>query len=282
MRSILFVPGDRSDRFPKALASGADAICVDLEDGVAPPGKAAARQSTVAFLSQLEAAPCAVFVRVNGVESPVGVEDLEALSQPFCCLSGLLLPKCISSDSVAAAAERLDEASLDLSLAALIEDPAGLRRAHEIAAHPRVWALVFGPLDLALSLGATPSPELLTPIRVQLRLAAAEAGKAAIDGPYVDIPDLAGLRSETALAAKLGYDGKLAIHPTHIPAINQGFTPSREQIESDRRIIAAVDASEHGVVVVDGRMIDKPVVDAARRRVKLADRFSKGGEAEAM
>ncbi len=77
--------------------------------------------------------------------------------------------------------------------------------------------------------------------------------------------------------ANLGYDGKLAIHPTHIPAINQGFTPSREQIESDRRVIAAVEASEHGVVVVDGRMIDKPVVEAARRRVRLADQFSEGG-----
>ena len=122
MRSILFVPGDRSDRFPKALASGADAVCVDLEDGVAPPHKAAARQSTVAFLSQLEAARCAVFVRVNGLESPVGVEDLAALSQPFRCLAGLLLPKCTSSDSVARVAERLGEEGLDLSLTALIED----------------------------------------------------------------------------------------------------------------------------------------------------------------
>jgi citrate lyase beta subunit len=283
-RSVLFCPGSRPERFQKALASGADAVCLDLEDGVGPDAKDLARDAVAGFLSGWDGgAPgrCEVVVRVNEPGTRLGSRDLEMLA-------GVPLPHAVMVPKVGGLEGLLDVAdglarhgtSKAPLLLPLIETALGLERASEIAsADLPLGGLVFGGMDLAAELGARFEWEPLLYARSRIVHAAAIAGVGAIDVPWAPLDDPAGLEQETRRAARLGFTGKLAIHPAQVEAIHRGFAPEPGELAAARRVVEAAARSGEGVVVVDGRMVDRPVVLGAERILARAGEHGVGGAA---
>jgi (S)-citramalyl-CoA lyase len=264
-RSILFVPGDRPDRFAKAMASGADAICLDLEDAVAQDTKAEARDHVLAYLATA-AEPARVMVRISALSTLAGLADILALAQSAVAPAAVMMAKVSSPDQVTATLACLAEAGHGAVRAlALIEDAQGLRRAHQIAAAPGMLGLSLGPLDMAASFGAAFDEDALRLIRFQLRAAAAEAGIAAWDGPYPNVADEAGLDRAAASCAALGFAGKLCIHPKQVAAVNAAFSPSAGAVAHARAVVEAAERTTAGAFMLDGKMIDAPVILAARQ-----------------
>jgi citrate lyase subunit beta/citryl-CoA lyase len=266
-RTWLFVPGDHPDRFDRAWTAGADRVIVDLEDGVVPQHKDEARTAIAAWLTPERP----VFVRVNGAESPWFVADLAAVCRPG--LHGIMLPRSEDRGVIRQVARAL-AALPDAVIVPLIETASGVSRARRLAsASPRVERLAFGSLDLALDLAMAPSSDEveLLPIRVALVLASRVAGvQPPIDGVTVDIKDTTQLRAASAAARRVGFEGKLAVHPTQIPIIHSMFAPSQDEVAWAQRVVAAFDTASTGVVSVDGMMVDRPVVERARHIVRGA------------
>ncbi len=255
-RTVLFVPGDRPDRFAKAAAAGADAVVVDLEDAVAPADKDAARAHAVAWL---EAGNEAV-VRVNAVGTPWHDADVAALAG-----AAIMLPK----------AERpADVERAGRVVVPLVETAAGLAAAREVCAVAGVVRPAFGSIDLAAELGVDPgSHTALLHARSALVLAAAAAGCAPpLDGVTTALDDPRALRRDTAHAVELGFTGKLCVHPRQIGPVHDALRPSDEDIAWARRVLAAGESAGESAVAVDGRLVDRPVRLRARRLLDRAGR----------
>ena len=260
-RSMLFVPGDRPDRFHTALAAGAGAVCIDLEDAVAPDRKEVARTAVAQFLEQEREAGPDIIIRLNDPESAEWRADVSAVSvnRP----DALMIPKVKTEEGVKWVA---DVFGGGLRLLPLIETAQGLDNVTWIAAAtPAVSALVFGGFDLALELGAVPEWDSLLYARSRVVHAAALNRIAAMDMPSRDIDQPEALRDEADRARRMGFTGKTAIHPAQIPVIEAVFTPSAEQVDWARRVTEAARGSRHGAVMVDGKMVDRPIAEAARR-----------------
>jgi len=283
IRSKLFVPGSRPELFDKAVASAADALSFDLEDAVAPERKAEARAAVAAYLRRPRAPGKVNVVRVNAVGTEHFHADMEAIALPG--LDIVNLPMVEEIDAVMVAARLLDEreqGAMRIRLLLNMETPRSLRQAAALAtAHPRVMGLQIGYADLFEPFGiARRDPAALAHIRIAVRLAAAEAGIAAYDGAFADVADADGFRAECMAARAHGFAGKSCIHPSQIAIANAAFLPTAAEAEQARRIVsAAADMAARGVgaFLIDGRMIDKPFIEAARRIVALADR-AKGEE----
>jgi len=282
-RSWLFVPGDSEHKLARALTAGADAIIVDLEDAVSPERKAAARKITADFLAAgRPAATPPVWVRVNPVASGLMHEDLVAVMPAG--TAGIVLPK---PDSVADV-EVLDRALVELERAApghpttpvvaIVTETARAVLSLPGYARPpeRLYALTWGGEDLSAELGALrnrdPDGEFhftYQMVRGLCQIAAAASGRPAIETISPDFRDEAVLARRAARAAEDGFSGMLAIHPAQVPVINAAFTPTPEQLEFARRVLAAFDAAPGaGVVQLDGRMLDRPHRVQAQRVVE--------------
>ena len=273
-RSFIFCPGTDPAMYPKALASGADIVCVELEDGVGPAHKAAARANMLQIFSAPQADDgIERIVRVNGLRTPDGLADMAAIVGAEYRPPALMLPKVKGPEEVALVAETFDELGVAMRLQVIIETNAGLEAAHEIAvASDRVDSLLFGGVDLAADLRCAYGWEPLLYARSRVVHAAAAAGIDAIDVPWLDLADMDGMREEARRAADLGYTGKGAIHPRQIAALNEIYSPSAAQIDHARRIVAAFAATDSGLVVVDGKLIEKPVLRTMHRILAVADR----------
>jgi len=272
-RSLLFSPGDRPDLLSKAPESGADVLAFDLEDAVAPDRKDAARKAVGEVLSAPGFDPAAeVCVRLTATDPGV---DLDALTAAGAGrrLDAVLLPKVGGADAVERHAAMLDERGLDVPVFALLETAAGILDAESIAAAAPTTAVLFGAEDLAADVGAGRTDEGTEVLyaRQHVVLAAAAAGVDAIDTVYTDYEDPDGLAAEAADARRLGYDGKMAIHPAQVPVINRAFTPDDDEIEWARRVLSArEEAPGAGVFSVDGEMIDAPLLARAERILERA------------
>ncbi len=260
-RSALFVPATRPERIAKALASGADAVIVDLEDAVAEVAKTAAR----ADLEQaLRAAPeLRVWVRINAAAHPAHGADL-ALCQRLGQVRGVVLPKAESAAQV----DRVF-ASTAKPVWPIIESAQGLDRLQEIARATGVERLVLGGLDLGLDLGlesgTAAAERLLDQARFRLLLEGRLAGlPAPLDSVFPAIDDLAGLATATASARDQGFSGLLCIHPRQVAVVHDTLLPSAAEVDWARRVIAASQGGP-GVFVVDGKMVDAPVIGRAQR-----------------
>jgi citrate lyase subunit beta / citryl-CoA lyase len=263
-RTYLFVPADRPERYAKALASGADAVIVDLEDAVAPDAKQGARDALADALD--EAAP--LIVRVNAAGSPWFEDDLELCKHPG--VAALLLPKADGIDVVCQAFE-----STFKDVLPIVESARGLEEVRAMARVPGVVRLAFGSIDLALDLGIECAPgggeAELQPYRAQVVLASRLAGLAApIDGVSTAIEDAAALRADAERARRLGFGAKLCIHPRQIAVVHAAFSPDPQRVEWARRVCAAFVASGGAAVAVGGEMIDLPVVERARAVLRSA------------
>lgn len=275
-RSFIFCPGTNLALFPKALASGADIVCLELEDGVAPHDKDAARANMLALFADAPVAPgVEQIVRINCLRTPEGRADLDAILAAEAPPPAIMLPKVDTPDEVAAVAHELSAKGLATRLQVIIETCAGLEAAWDIArASKRIDALLFGGVDLSADLRCHNDWESLLYARSRCVHAAAGAGIDMIDVPWLDLQDEAGMRREAEAAARLGFTGKGAIHPRQIAAINEVFSPSEDQIAYARKVVAAFAEANTGLVVIDGKLIERPVLRSMERILAVADRAS--------
>lgn len=280
IRSMLFVPGTRHDRFAKAMHAGADAVVFDLEDSVEAGQKQKARSLVAEFLAT--PGPEALrLVRLNSVHTADGEADLEFFSGAS-GFDGVLLPKVETVGAVELVARvfaRHAPGGAVPPLLLLLETPRAILRAAEIAAADApVAALLFGAEDLTASLAVerTTDGEELSFARSQIALAAAAAGAEAIDAVFTDLNDAESLRRDCQRARAVGFRGKMAIHPKQIEIINDVFTPAAAEVDRATRLIAAYEAARaagEGVTTMDGRMVELPIVERARRTLSLAMKY---------
>lgn len=275
-RSLLFVPGHRVRFYEKLAEFRPDAVIVDLEDAVPPAEKPLARSTVRERLGGPLLADLQVFVRVNAVDTPYFRDDVRGVVAAG--LDGIFLPKAGTADQLHEANMLLAQSELRLGLplgtvriVPIVESIQGVLNARELAlASPRVIALAFGAEDFSLDLGVERSRDGIETRypRAQVALAAHGAGRLAIDTPWTAIDDQDGLVRETREGRQLGYVAKQAIHPSQIPIIHQVFTPTDDEVAWARRVIAAYDeavAQGTGAINLDGKLIDVPMVERARR-----------------
>ena len=273
-RSFIFTPGLRPEMFPKALASGADIVCVELEDGIAPKDKPAARAHAIKLFESPQADDGVErIVRINSLREGFGMADVQAVLASDSPPPALMMPKVRSPDEVLLLDNLLSERGHATRLHVIIETNAGLEAAHDIAhCSPRIDAMFFGGVDMAAELRCRNAWEPLLYARSRVVHAAASAGLDVIDVPYLDLQDPEGMERAAIQARDLGFCGKGAVHPKQIAALNAVFTPSAERIAQARRIIAEFEAADTGLVVIDGKLIEKPVLREMHRIVAIADR----------
>lgn len=274
--TALFVPGDRPDRFARAAAAGADLVVIDLEDAVGPARRAAALQHVVdALLPDPvtgRAARSAV-VRVTGSDSPTHRAEvdrlLEVALQPGHGMLGLMVPKASDPGVVGTLAARAQTVPAPVALVALVETAAGVQSAPALARVPGVTRLALGALDLALDLDAEPGSDTMAYARARLVVASRAAGlPGPLDSPSVEIADLDAVGRAARRARADGFGGQLCIHPAQVAVVRAAFAPS----DADRRWAEAVLAAEsQGATQVAGRMIDRPVLERARRLQRRPD-----------
>ena len=273
-RSLLFVPGLRPDRYPKALAAGADLVCVDIEDAVALPKKAEARGLTLPLFAAPVPAGVEAMMRINALSTVDGLRDIDALVQCEHPPSAIMIPKTGSSEEIGLLDKLLGGRCAGIRFYVIIESADGLANVHAIAhASPRIDALLFGAVDISADLRAANTWETLYYARARVAHAAARVGVDLLDVPYLVIDDLPGLERAAIQVRDLGFTGKAAIHPTHIPVINKVFSPSAAEVERARRVIAEFAKNPDGLVVIDGALIEKPVVRAMQRTLAIAERI---------
>jgi citrate lyase subunit beta/citryl-CoA lyase len=273
LRAVLFAPGDAPDKMAKAIAAGADAVIFDLEDAVAAPRKAPSRALVAEALSRRQYTGPPLVVRVNAAETGLLVEDLAAVSRPN--LAAVMVPKVDHVDTLPEVADALAVlrparaiAGEPVRLIALIETVRGVAACERIAAQapPSTWTLAFGGIDYAADLGVEPDPagEGLLHARARVALAARAGGLApALDGPLLALSDEQLLREDSARSRRLGFGGRLVIHPRQIEPVREAFGGLDEAgVRRARAIVAAYEAAQRegrAVAVVEGEFVDPPV-----------------------
>lgn len=262
LKSWLFTPGNKAERFSRAAEGHADGLIIDLEDSVAPSAKKEARDAAIKYLAGLptEHLPCAL--RVNSPTAKVGLDDLHVLLSSTATPDYVVLPKCNSSASVELLRGLMREAGKSTEIIAMIETAKSIEGLEEMLRYEtKPAALIFGAADMAADLGAETAWEPLLWIRSRVIQASATAGVPVLDSPYFDLTDMDGLKQETEASASLGFAGKCAIHPKQISTINDVFTPSAEEVAKAREIVSV---NQQGVGSVDHQMVDEAVARKAR------------------
>lgn len=260
-RSWLFVPGSRLELLEKATASGADAVIVDLEDSVSPNDKGRAR----AALKRIHPQPLPIFVRVNAPKSEYFVEDLASI--PITHISGVMIPKLETPDQVDLALHNLRGV---VPVIGLIETARGIYHLSEISAHPSVQQLAFGSIDLGLDVGCGAESFTLKMARSSLVIASRAANLLApIDGVTLSTDEEL-VRSDAAVARANGFSGKLCIHPRQVASTNLAFMPTDEEVIWAKEVVSASKNSSLGAFMLNGEMVDKPVIERAKRIISLA------------
>ena len=275
-RSVLYMPGSNTRALEKGRSLPADSLILDLEDAVAPDAKATARTQIAAALTEGGYGRREIVVRVNGLDSPWGRDDVTAMATSGA--DAVLLPKVESAAMVHELESLMDKAGAPASMGiqCMMETPLGMLNAQQVAgASRRITCLVMGTSDLVKDLQAAHTPQRL-PVLTSLGLcilAARACGVAIVDGVHLDLSDEAGFAAQCLQGKELGFDGKTLIHPKTIAKANEVFAPSGEEIAWSHKIIAAhaeAMAGGKGVVVVDGKLIENLHVENARRLVALA------------
>ena len=272
-RSFIFTPGLKPEMFPKALASGTDIVCIELEDGIAPKDKAIARQKALALFKIPQADDGVERVlRINSMRERFGMEDVNAIISTKTPPPALMMPKVRTPDEVVLLDQLLTEAGHITRLHVIIETNEGLEAAYDIAkCSDRIDALFFGGVDMAAELRCPNTFESLIYARSRVVHASASAGLDVLDVPYLDLDDLQGMKKEAERVRDLGFTGKGSIHPKQIATLNEVFTPSKEKIARARSVISEFEAADTGLVVIDGKLVEKPVLREMYRIVSIAD-----------
>jgi citrate lyase subunit beta/citryl-CoA lyase len=276
LRSVLYMPAANARALEKARTIPCDAIILDLEDAVAPDAKADARDRAIAAVTSSDYGRRLLTIRCNGLATEWGSDDLDAAAAAG--PAAVVIPKVDSLATLDDVVARLDAGgAVRTDVWAMIETPTAIFDVRALAAHPRVAVLVIGTNDLARELHAplgVAGRSNLAPYLATAVLAAREAGTLIIDGVFNDVGDAAGFGAECRQGVEMGFDGKTLIHPSQVDPANEAWTPSAEDVDTARRLIAAFDAASaegRGVATLDGRMIEALHVDNARRTLAIAD-----------
>ena len=275
-RSFIFTPGLNPDMFPKAIASGADMVCIELEDGIAIKDKDEARKNTIEALKTLEVkSGVELVVRVNCQRTKFGLLDLEAFISSKLKVKAIMLPKVKTPDEIKFIDDLLTDCNLDTDLHVIMETNEALQNIYDIAhSSKRIVALYFGGVDMAAELRVPNSYKNLLYARSKLVHAGASVGIDVIDVPYLDLEDMDGMKKEAELVRDLGFTGKGSIHPKQINVLNEIFTPSKEEISKAKKIVDQFSESDTGLVVIDGKLIEKPVLREMQRKILIADKIN--------
>ena len=268
LKSWLFTPATKADRFGRAAEVHADALIIDLEDAVALLDKQKARTAALQYLEQPAQGrlPCAL--RINAPVTRTGIEDLHSLLESSAAPDYIILPKCDSPAFIRMVRTLLDQAAKDTEIIALIESAKAVEALPDIVgSEVRPVALMFGAADMEADLGAKTGWEPLLFVRSRMVQVAASAGIVTVDSPFFDIADLEGLKKETTAARDLGFHGKAAIHPKQISVINDVFAPSDDEVAKARQILAV---NQQGVGSVDHQMVDEAIARKARLTLERA------------
>jgi citrate lyase subunit beta/citryl-CoA lyase len=260
--SYLFVPGERAERFDKALASGADRVILDLEDAVLPEAKSRARDSLHDWLERRDA-DARVLVRINGVDTPWHEDDLRLAALPG--VAGIMLPKAERGSELVRLRAMLRESQ---ALYALIETVDALVRLREIAAVAGLTRLAFGSFDFCSDAGIGDDRAALDPVRTQLVIESRHARlPAPIDGVTLALDDEAALAEDVRHARLFGMGAKLCIHPRQVDPVKRGFLPTEAEYAWARRVLDAIAHAGAGAIAVDGKLVDRPVIERAKKIV---------------
>jgi citrate lyase subunit beta/citryl-CoA lyase len=286
-RSLLFMPGSNARALEKARNLPADGIILDLEDSVAPDGKALARDQIANAVAARGFGKREVLIRVNSLDTPWWVEDVTMAGQAR--PDGILVPKISSVADLNAVGERLAAINADPSIKvwAMIETVRAVLDADQLAAaagdpKTRLAGFVFGPNDISREtrIRMQPGRAAMIPMITHCILATRAHGLEILDGPYSDIGNVDGFATECAQGRDLGFDGKTLIHPSHIEACNAIFTPPAEEVAEARKIIAAFEQPENatrGAIQLDGRMVERLHAEMAKRTIAIADAITAMG-----
>ena len=268
-RSFIFCPGNKPDMIPKALNSGADMVCIDLEDAIIPEHKDISRSSTIRAFEDISV-PNGVetLIRINDVNTIDGKADIKAILQSNNTPSGLMLPKIQNVNEIINLEKQIKLANKNLNLHIIIETNKALENAWLIAqSSPLIKSLLFGGVDMSADLGCNGDWMSLLYARSRVVHAAAGAGIDSIDVPFLDLEDMEGMMQEAQKSKNLGFSGKGSIHPKQIASLNKVFTPSESEVEYANKVIKAFNEAADGLVVVDGKLIEKPVLRTALKTI---------------
>lgn len=267
LRSLLYVPAHAERFIARAHERGADAIILDLEDSVPQDAKISARDNLAASVRQVGQAGAAVFVRIN---APAELRFDDAASACRAGVTGLMIPKLSAPEELDQLATLLASIEREPTpFIGLVEDPGAVLDARSLGAHPRVMGLALGGEDYATAMGAEPTPEVLRLPKQLLHMAAKACGKQSFGllRSVADYADLDGIRSAAAEAKALGFDGATCVHPSAVPLLNAGFSPSEAELDWAQRVATAAEAAKsegRGAFAFDGKMVDAPVIARAR------------------
>lgn len=270
-RSLLFAPADRPDIVAKAANLSTDVVIIELEDGVSIQHKKDARKHLENLLVNTDFGQRETAIRVNRISTRHGLADLLAIANLPVKPDLLVLPKVESVDEIYIFEEVLNDCKIASQLLVMIESSKGLLNAHQIAAGTkRIVGILLGAVDLAAELGCELSWDIMVGYRRTLIRAGGYAGIQVIDTPNISIKDRQGLEEESTKAKRMGFCGKLCIHPSQLETVNKIFSPTDDELSKALKIVNAAESSADGVVVVDGRMVDAPVVKSAQRIIAIA------------
>ena len=272
-RSIIFYSALEPERWEDGIASGADMFCLDMEDSTVPARKQEAREVCLPLFTRAAERPVLRTVRMNVIGTDEAVRDMLAIADLAAPPDGVVIPKVESAEQVQWIAGILAPRHPNLELIVLIETQRGLDNARAIAkAAPQISTLFLGYADFSGEIGSDMSQGALHYLRSRIVLAASEAGLDAIDGPFFQPNDTAGLLEETKAVAAMGFTGKASYDAQQIPHIHSVFTPDEEAIDYARRVKSAVEASPTGAARVDGKAVNKANVKSADIVLETAER----------
>lgn len=279
-RSLLFVPALRPDRYWKALDSGADIVCIDMEDAVALDRKDEGRTLTLPLFAEPSHPHVERMVRINALSSYHGLKDLQALIDCEAPPPSIMIPKIRSAEEIQLIDTLLSTGpARAIRYCVIIETNRGLERAIEIAqASPRIDSMILGAVDMSADLRCVKAWEPLLYARSRLVHAAASAGIDLLDVPFLNLDDPEGLAREANACAQLGFTGKASIHPNQLAAIHEAFSPSEATVAKARKVCKAFEESTSGLVVVDHELIELPVVRSYYRVLAIAERIAAARE----
>ena len=276
-RSFIFTPGLKPEMFPKAIKSGTDMVCVELEDGIAPQDKDLARKLEIKlFETKQNNDGIERILRINSLREKFGIDDVQAILNTNTPPPALMIPKVKSSEEIVLLDSLLTEKRHNCRLHIIIETNEGLEKAYDIAnCSNRIDALFFGGVDMSAELRCENKWEPLLYARSRIVHAASSAGIDAIDVPFLDLDDPEGMEKEAIKAKELGFSGKGSIHPKQIPILNEVFTPSEEVIQRAKKITSTFEKANTGLVVIEGKLIEKPVLREMYRILAVAKKVEK-------
>ena len=274
-RSFIFTPGLKPEMYPKALASGTDMVCIELEDGIAPKDKEEARKKALSLFKDKQVDDgIERIIRINSVREHFGILDLQEILISENPPPAIMLPKVKTPDEVVLVDKLLSEKGHDCRLHVIIETNEGLENAYDIgSSSSRIEALFFGGVDMAAELRCKNEWEPLLYARSRVVHAASSNGLDVIDVPYLDLEDMEGMKNLAIKARDLGFTGKGSVHPKQIRILNEVFTPDIQAIKRAKRILDTFRQADTGLVVIDGKLIEKPVIREMQRIVSIAEKL---------